>query len=126
MRQSRRFFLTAIMIGSVSAASGCFVYPGRSNDGYGPPPHAPAHGYRNQHQGHVVRYDASLGVYVVLGLPNYYYNNNVYYRYDRDDWYYSHSLDRDWRHCDERNLPPGLAKKYKARKKYKKKGPRHR
>jgi len=56
--------------------------------------------------------DGNLGVYIVVGLQDYYYYDNNYYRYDRDRWYYSNELDRNWRDYNESKLPPGLAKKY--------------
>ena len=56
--------------------------------GHGPPPHAPAHGYRRKqqqayhHQGGDAKlaFDSDLGVYVVLDLPHHYYFDGVYLR----------------------------------------------
>ena len=45
--------------------------------------------------------DGNLGVYIVVGLQDYYYYDNNYYRYDRDRWYYSNELDRNWRDYNE-------------------------
>ena len=112
MKGLSRIFITAVIIGAVLMVSGCAVYTARYDEGYGPPPHAPAHGYRYKHQGHDVVYDSNLNVYVVVGLQDYYFYNNYYYKYDHDRWYYSKDLDRDWRDYKESKLPPGLAKKY--------------
>ena len=95
-------------------ASGCAVYPAHYHDerSYGPPPHAPAHGYRAKYQNHELVYDSRLGAYIVVGLPDYYFYDGHYYRHDHDSWYYSRYIDRDWHGYNERKLPPGLAKKY--------------
>jgi len=113
MNGLRRYLREAVMIGSVLALSGCAVYPAHHHDpGYGPPPHAPAHGYRYKFHDHDLIYDAELGVYVVIGLHNHYYFDGYFYRYDHDHWYYSHDIDRDWRDYRNGKLPPGLAKKH--------------
>ena len=82
------------------------------NRGYGPPPHAPAHGYRQHYNDHDFVYDSNLGVYLVVGYPDYYYLDNSYYRHSNDGWYYSQRADRDWQAYNQDRLPPGLAKKY--------------
>src|SRR5262245_11687981 len=55
----------------------------REGGAHGPPPWAPAHGHRRHHQRAYQHrdatvdmvFDSGLGVYVVVGLPNYYYWN---------------------------------------------------
>lgn len=112
MNKINRQILSSLLIGSVLIVSGCAVYPAHHH-GYGPPPYAPAHGYRAKHHHHDLVYDVHLGVYVVVGLHDHYYHNGHYYKYVRDGWYYSRYTDRDWRrYYDERKLPPGLAKKF--------------
>ncbi|OGT71260.1 MAG: hypothetical protein A2W76_05380 [Gammaproteobacteria bacterium RIFCSPLOWO2_12_47_11] len=107
------FYLGGILIaGTVLAVSGCAVYPAHPHQGYGPPPHAPAHGYRAKYHDHDLVYDSHLGVYLVIGLQDHYYRDGYYYRYARDGWYHSRYIDRDWGRYDDRKLPPGLAKKY--------------
>jgi len=77
----------------------------------GPPPHAPAHGYRHKHHDHgqtvELVYDAGYGIYVVAEIPNRYYWNGVYLRLDGDQWYASKGLDGDWRPRSDGSLPPG-------------------
>lgn len=107
-----KFSIMAVMISAVLVVSGCVVYPAHNGAGYGPPPHAPAHGYRHKYQGHDVIYDSNLGVYAVVGWQNYYFYDNNYYKRDNDRWYYSRDLDRDWREYKEDKLPPGLARQY--------------
>lgn len=109
-----RIVTGGLMISVLLLATGCAVYPAHRHDdhGYGPPPHAPAHGYRAKYDNHDLIYDSHLGVYVVLGLPDYYFYDGHYYRHDRDGWYSSKRTDRDWSRYKEKKLPPGLAKKY--------------
>jgi hypothetical protein len=49
---------------------------------HGPPPHAPAHGYRAKTgEGLAIVYDSKLRVYVVVDVLNHYYHNGFYYRF---------------------------------------------
>jgi hypothetical protein len=112
MSKTNRHLVSCLLIAGMLAVSGCAVYPAHHHHGYGPPPHAPAHGYRAKHHHHDLVYDVHLGVYIVVGLHDHYYHDGWYYRHDRDGWYHSRYTDRDWRRYDERKLPPGLAKKY--------------
>ncbi len=95
-------------------ASGCV---NRASVGYGedrhyhdgPPPHAPAHGYRAKHHHHDMVYDSRLGAYVVLGYRDYYYNDGWYFRYYDGFWQISADLsDRKWREADRYRVPEGL------------------
>lgn len=80
--------------------------------GYGPPPHAPAHGYRHKHKhGVELIFDAGLGVYIVVGYPNYYFYDDLYYHYHNGMWHASHILDGQWKVITNKKLPPGLQKK---------------
>lgn len=95
-------------------ASGCV---NRASVGYGddrhyhggPPPHAPAHGYRAKHHHHDMVYDSRLGAYVVLGYSDHYYHDGWYFRYYDGFWQISADLgDRDWRDVDRYRIPEGL------------------
>lgn len=99
---------------SIFVLSGCTVRTvhDHHHHGYGPPPHAPAHGYRAKYHEHDLVYDSRLGVYVVVDLPDVFYHDGYFYRYRDDDWYYSRDLDRDWKQSGKKNLPPGLAKNH--------------
>ena len=46
----------------------------------GPPPWAPAHGYRHKHHGADLVFDAHIGVYVVVGHPHVYFHDGHYFR----------------------------------------------
>ena len=86
----------------------------------GPPPHAPAHGYRHKQRqnGHDVElvFDSGLGVYVVVGVPNHFYWDGTYLRLDDGRWYASVEIDGGWKPRDSGSLPPGLRKKSHASK----------
>ena len=95
--------------------SGCAVrVHDRHDHGYGPPPHAPAHGYRHKYHDHYLEYDAHLGVYIVIGMPHLYFRDGLYYRRSEHGWYSSQYIDRDWKEHHEDRLPPGLYKKYRS------------
>ena len=52
-----------------------------------PPPHAPAHGYRYKHaQGVDLAFNSEFGVYVVAGLPSYFYHAGKFYRQAQAGW----------------------------------------
>ncbi len=85
----------------------------------GPPPWAPAHGYRQKHQRAYQHrestvdlvFDSGLGVYVVVGLPNYYYWNGVYLRLDAGQWIQAPYIDARWEPCPDDRVPGGLRAK---------------
>ena len=93
--------------------------PGK-HKGYGPPPHAPAHGYRHKsHDGIDIEFDAGKGVYVVVGVSNHYYHKGKYYRF-RDDWWETGiTFKGEWKSVSERSLPSGLRSETKAKVKTK-------
>lgn len=92
------------------------------HDHHGPPPHAPAHGYRRKqhdafrhgHDGGDVEivFDSDLGAYVVVDISGYYYLDGMYLRVEEGRWYASAHLDGDWKPCDDQALPPGLRKNH--------------
>jgi hypothetical protein len=85
------------------------VYRAAPSRGYGPPPHAPAYGRRAKHvEGVELVYDAGLGLYVVVGRPDYYYCDGTFYRLQAGLWEVSPSLDRGWGPLGQKILPPGL------------------
>jgi hypothetical protein len=85
----------------------------------GPPPHAPAHGYRAKHHHHDMIYDSRLGAYVVLGYDNYYYNDGWYFRYVDGFWQINVNLDdRDWRQADYYRVPEGLRNTKRSKQHY--------
>ena len=97
----------------------------REGERHGPPPWAPAHGYRRKHQrAYQYRqdtvdlvFDSGLGVYIVVGIPNYYYWNGVYIRLNSGQWSRAPYLDARWVPCPFDELPGNLrSKPYKGKK----------
>lgn len=85
----------------------------------GPPPHAPAHGYRHNHQGHDLDYDAKIGAYIVINVPDTYFHNNMYIRLSTDGrWMVSANLNNGWRVETGTEIPHRL--KYRQKHKDKK------
>lgn len=101
----RSFILSAAaMLGSM-AISSCY------GPGYGPPPHAPAYGYRRKHYSGVdLVFDPVLGVYVVVDHPYYYYGDRFYWFHD-GAWLYSPDWRGPWHHAPSNAIPQGLRKK---------------
>ena len=90
----------------------------------GPPPHAPAHGYRHKHhRGHNLVFDSGIGAYVVLNVPETYFGNNLYMRLSTDGkWMVSTTLEGGWRIAAGNEVPHKLkAHKEKKHKKPQKK-----
>ena len=88
----------------------------------GPPPHAPAHGYRHKHaDGVVLVYNSGIGVYVVSGYTNVYYFEGRYYRSQHGVWESTPHFHGKWRKASCESLPPGLQDKQVAKSKGKKK-----
>jgi hypothetical protein len=111
---------------------GCVVLdsPHGHRDGGGPPPHAPAHGYRRNHQGHDLVFDSELGVYAVVGLSSVWFLDGSYFRIRGDRWEISAASDGPWRVAaasavpgrlyakrHPHGSPPGRAKKKAGKQK---------
>ena len=88
---------------------------------HGPPPHAPAHGYRHKHRGAELVYDSGRGIYVVIDFPNHYYFKGHYYRLGEAQWEVGVNLEGPWGFISYGELPKGLRieKKGKAKGKSK-------
>jgi hypothetical protein len=92
---------------------GCVVVDA-PHEGYhdeGPPPHAPAHGYRRTHQGHDLMYDSDLGVYVVVGLSNVWFLDGSYFRLADERWELSVGANGPWRVAAISAVPARLVEK---------------
>lgn len=114
-----RISIVVVLLAGSIAVFGCsrtVVHKGRSSktetaeaDKPGPPPHAPAHGYRHKHSnGVVLVYESSIGVYVVSGYRDVYFYKNSYYRMHKNRWQASHRVDGPWRQSSDKKVPPGL------------------
>ena len=94
------------------------VNPGINKKHDGPPPHAPAHGYRYKHQNGVeLVYESKIGVYVVVGYTEHYFYKDRYYRWNGASWEVSSKIKKGWAPVSEKKLPPGLRKKHVCKKK---------
>lgn len=77
----------------------------------GPPPHAPAHGYRHRHSDGVdLVYQSKLGVYLVAGSSDLYFHNDHFYRFHKNAWQTSAHVEGPWKPVKEKKLPTGLQK----------------
>jgi hypothetical protein len=80
----------------------------------GPPPHAPAHGYRRKqrydHRDIELVFDSGLGVYVVVGFPGVYFHAEHYFRFAGASWQVSIRPDSGWSAAAQDDVPPGLRK----------------
>jgi hypothetical protein len=82
----------------------------------GPPPHAPAHGYRHKHpDGVVLVYDAGLGLYVVNGHADVYFCEGTYYRAHHGAWESTKHFHGNWKKASSKSLPAGLQNKQVAK-----------
>lgn len=118
----KHFSLIALAFFAVFMLFGCETFgvsvesPGSSSpppkryEKKGPPPHAPAHGYRHKHyHGHELEYDTSLGAYIVLNIPDTYFANDLYIRMSSDGkWIVSATLDGGWQVAAGTEVPPRL------------------
>lgn len=81
----------------------------RKRRGVGPPPHAPAHGYRRKNaHGVEIEFDAELGVYLVVGHLDHYFFDDRYYRRSKKRWEAGPRMEGPWSPIEEADLPPGL------------------
>ncbi len=103
---------------SIGAGSGRRHRP-KQRAKHGPPPHAPAHGYRHKHQGVELVYDSGHGVYVVIDLPNHYYFKGNYYRRGEVQWEAGVNIDGPWEFVSDDAMPKGLRAKEKGKGKAK-------
>jgi len=111
-----------LMVMGAAAVTSCSshrtVVHSTSSPKIGPPPHAPAHGYRHKHRhGVELVYDSQLEVYVVVKQPRHYYRDECYYRETGGRWEISVvSIEGPWKPVAGDRLPPGLQKKIKKTK----------
>lgn len=77
----------------------------------GPPPWAPAHGYRHHHpHGVDLVFDGDLGAYVVVGYHDHFYHGSHYYRRHDGGWQVSVKIGGPWSVIAVDRLPEGLRK----------------
>jgi hypothetical protein len=114
----------AILVFGLLVSMGCVHVHETKHARHGPPPHAPAHGYRHHHGPVDLRFDAHLGVYVVIGHPHHFFHDGRYYRRAGDRWERCARWEKgDWKGIAGADVPGPLAKHYSA--KGGKRGKRH-
>jgi hypothetical protein len=101
---------SGMLVSSICALSlvalGCVVVDGGGRGSHhhrpaarapGPPPHAPAHGYRHKHGGRDLVFDSQLGVYAVVGLPDVWFSGGHYVRWYGGRWEIGVEMGGPWR-----------------------------
>jgi len=107
----------ALMLVSCESATVGWKLGGKP--GHGPPPHAPAHGYRQKYQGVELVYDSGRGVYVAVEFPLHFYLKGSFYRFHESQWEISTDIKGPWKVIAEEELPAGLRAKEKEKEKSK-------
>jgi len=122
MTRTKICLVVALLISTGIAVSACSssvrytqaVDPEIKKNDTGPPPHAPAHGYRHKHpDGEKLVYKSDIGVYVVVGYPDYYFHKDKYYRLNNGSWEVSLNIKKNWALVSDKKLPSGLRNKNK-------------
>jgi hypothetical protein len=111
-----RSALVAVSLAAlVLSSTGCLVVDGGHRGppprAVGPPPHAPAHGYRHKHHGHDLVFDSDLGVYVVVGLPDLWFFDGSYFRWYGERWEIGVDVGGPWRAARLESVPVKLRNK---------------
>jgi hypothetical protein len=122
---ARALIVIAMLFAMVGCSKRAVVYNERKPDvvvvkeSGGPPPHAPAHGYRHKHNRDavVLTYDSGIAVYVVSGYKNCWYNDGVYFRLSGSTWEMSARISGPWKVAVvDRDVPVKLKSKYTVAK----------
>lgn len=110
----RQLVAGGLVAGILLMTSACTVAVRDDLYYHGPPPHAPAHGYRYHYRDHGVSlvFDSHLRLYLVLDFPGYYYHHGYYYHWDDYHWLRSKHFRRGWQHFDQKHLPKKLYKRH--------------
>jgi hypothetical protein len=109
-----------LAVGVVCAVGGCLIVQPRpvppSVVFASPPPHAPAHGYRAKHPQENVDlvFDSGLGVYAVVGQPDCWWIDGVYYRWREGSFVTGVSVAGPWVAVTVDRVPTGL-RSYKVK-----------
>jgi len=123
MNISRAMFLAAVVAAVLTpACTRTVVYQERNpkpvvvtDEHHGPPPHAPANGYRYKHSKDNVTlvYDAGIDVYVVSGYKDCYYSAGQYFRLVKSSWEWSVTIEGQWKVVSHSSdVPSGLRHKH--------------
>ena len=81
-------------------------------DELGPPPLAPAHGWRRRHpDGVEIVYRSELGAYVVVGVDDAYYCDDVFYLWDSGRWLRAPHFTGPWLAVPASEVPANLTRR---------------
>jgi hypothetical protein len=106
----------AMLLAGLVVFAGCVHAHETKEARRGPPPHAPAHGYRHQKGPVDLRWDAHLGVYVVIGHPHHFFHDGRYFRRAGNHWERCGSWKKAaWKRIDGAEVPGALAKHYRGK-----------
>jgi hypothetical protein len=112
--------LAASLLAALLALAGCVhVHEHEHHHGKrgGPPPWAPAHGYRHHHGGVDLVWDAHIGVYVVVGHRHAYFHDGWYFRRVGTRWERCKSWKQArWKVVEVDVVPVALVKYHAPRK----------
>ena len=109
--------LGLMLAASAGVLTGCVAVSGRPAlqtrvPTVGPPPHAPAHGYRHkQPTGVELVFDSRIGAYLVVGRPHHYFSGGRYLRIRAGVWQVSGHIERGWTRTLIEKVPKGLRNK---------------
>ena len=99
-------------------APGCAVHRTQESvaaydsDEASPPPRTPAHGWRRRHpDGVEIIYRSELGAYVVVGLDDAYYCDDVFYLWDSGRWLRAPHFTGPWVAVPTSEVPANLARR---------------
>jgi hypothetical protein len=113
----------AMLVAGMLLWTGCVHVDETKEARRGPPPHAPAHGYRHAHGPVDLRWDEHLGVYVVIGHPHHFFLDGRYYRRAGDAWERCGGWKKaNWKRIDVTEVPGRLAEHYSPKGKHRKSG----
>jgi hypothetical protein len=114
----------ALCVGALFGLSGCVSVHHDHDRGryerapayersHGPPPHAPAHGYRQHRHGVDHVFDGRLGVYTVVGQPHTYWHDGGYWRHSQGYWERgARPRGGHWSRADWKHVPKQLRPRY--------------
>ena len=110
------FFLGIVLLVGCASFGGSVSVSSNEKKSYkhGPPPHAPANGYRYKHRDGVeLIFDSRLGAYSVAGLNDTYFQNELFMRLSsKGEWEVAAHFSGPWRLAADGEVPSKL-KKYK-------------
>jgi hypothetical protein len=113
----KRIVIATLAAGLLALAGCVHVHEHESKNQHerkgGPPPWAPAHGYRHKQPGPDLVFDAHIGVYVVVGHPQVYFHDGHYFRLVSSHWERCRNWEKGhWKTVDVAMVPDPLAKHY--------------